>query len=282
MNKNVIIILISLLVFFYSCDKINDPYIPMPVKEWYGKRAIIEDYTGHFCPNCPDAAAMGALIDSIYGDKVIIVAVHSNDYFSKPRPNLPEDFRTEAGTAWYNFFGIASAGLPNGMINRTGFPQKSHIVYHDLWPSKVSKVLSQIPEMDIEINASYDTVAKKLSGTVTTKFLKTIKKKLMIQLLITEDSIIAPQQNHTNIDPNYVHRHMLRDVVNGIWGAALTNGLAANTVNSEINYNFSYSLKQNFPPDTPGINWKHASLVVFIYDADNYEILQANQVHFKN
>lgn len=280
--KRIISILSVLTIFsFYSCDKINDPYIPLPQKEWYGKRALLEDYTGHFCPNCPDAAAKAALIDSVYGDKVIIVAVHSNDYFSKPRPNLPEDFRTEAGTAWYNFFGIATAGLPNGMINRANFPQKAHIVYHDLWPSKVANVLSQIPEIDINISSSFDTITQKLTGKITTKFLKTIKKKLIIQLLITEDNIIAPQQNHTEIVPNYVHRHMLRDVVNGIWGAQLTNGIIANTVDSELTYNFNYTLKQNFTPDTPGINWKNASLVVFIYDSDTYEILQANEKHFK-
>jgi len=281
MKRITIIFSIMILIFFYSCDKINEPYLPLPAKEWYGKRALLEDYTGHFCPNCPDAAEKAALVDSIYGDKVIIVAVHSNDYFSKPRPNLPEDFRTEAGTAWYNFFGIATAGLPNGMVNRANFPQNAHIVYHDLWPSKVAYTLSQIPEIEIEINSKYDTTNQKLTGTVTTKFLKTIKKKLMIQLLITEDSIIAPQQNHNEIVANYVHRHMLRDVVNGIWGQQLTNGISANTVDSEITYNFNYTLKQNFPPDTPGINWRNASLVVFVYDSENYEILQANQVHFK-
>lgn len=280
--KRIILLFSTLtIIFFYSCDKINEPYIPLPAKEWYGKRAMLEDYTGHFCPNCPDAAAKATLIDSVYGEKVIIVAVHSNDYFSKPRPNLPEDFRTEAGTAWYNFFGIASAGLPNGMINRTDFPKKAHIVNHDLWPSKVAKTLSQIPEIDIAINSNYDTLAQKLTGTISTKFLKTIKKKLMIQLIITEDSIIAPQQNHSEIVPNYVHRHMLRDVVNGIWGTQLTNGLTANLVDSELTYNFAYTLKQNFPPDTPGINWKNASLVVFVYESDTYEILQANQMHFK-
>lgn len=278
MRKKYLIFLVFSSLLIQSCNKIDDPFIPLAPKEWYGKRALIEDYTGHFCPNCPDAAVKAALIDSIYGDKVVIIAIHCTDYFSRPRPpQFPEDFRTETGNLWTDFFGIAN--LPSGMINRINFPQKTHILTHDTWASNVSTVLSQIPEVDININLSYDTISKKITGSATTKFLKTIKKKLQLQLLLTEDSIIAPQQNHSVLQTNYVHRHMMRDAINGSWGSSLTSGISSNLIDSEILYPFVYTIKQNFSQDTPGINWKHASIVAFVYDTDTYEILQVAQKH---
>lgn len=280
MKKFQFIFLVFASLLIQSCNKIEDPYIPLTTKEWYGKRALIEDYTGHFCPNCPDAAVEAAKIDSIYGDKVIIIAVHCSEYYSKSRPpQFPEDFRTETGNTWYNFFGIS--GLPTGMISRINYPLNTHKFEYNKWKSNVSNVLSQIPEVDIDINISFDSITKKVTGKTTTKFLKTIKKKLQLQLVLTEDSIIAPQQNNSTYEPNYVHRHMLRDAINGSWGSLLTNGVFENLINSEIPYPFVYTLKQSFPQNTPAINWRHASIIAFVYDTDTYEILQVAEKHIE-
>ena len=281
MKKFQFIFLVFTSLLIQSCNKIDDPYIPLTTKEWYGKRALIEDYTGHFCPNCPDAAVEVAKIDSTHGgDKVIIIAVHCSEYYSRPQTQFPEDFRTETGNTWYDFFGIS--GLPTGMINRINYPLNKH-KFEDKkeWASNVSNVLSQIPEVDIDIKISFDSITKKVTGKATTKFLKTIKKKLQLQLILTEDSIIAPQQNHSIYDPNYVHRHMLRDAINGSWGSLLTNGVSENLINSEISYPFVYTLKQSFPQNTPAINWRHASVIAFVYDADTYEILQVAEKHIE-
>ncbi len=261
-------------LFLQSCDKIDEPFtIPVPAKAWYGKRILLEDYTGQRCPNCPGAAIIANDIKSLYGDQVVIISVHAG-FFAEPKPvlNFPADYRSDAGNEWDGFFGISNAGNPNGMINRVGFPTTTQIVNPNAWASKVGSMMTEIPEMDITISTSYSNTDRKLSGTIKTKFLKTIKKNLKLQLLITEDSIISPQQNTTSVIPDYVHRHMLRGAINGSWGSVLTDGQTNTPIDTELSQNLQYTLDAI---------WKsrHCSIVAFVYDADTYEILQVAEKH---
>jgi hypothetical protein len=274
--KNISLLYIVLASFILqSCDKIDEPYTsPVPAKAWYGKRILIEDYTGHKCPNCPTAAVIANDLKSLYGDQIVIMSVHAG-YFANPTPpNFPEDFRTPAGDEWDVFFGISNAGNPNGMINRVGFPTTTHIVNPNSWAAKVGSMMTEIPEVDINISTSYSNSDRKLTGQVKTKFLKTIKKKLKLQILITEDSIIAPQQNASTIITNYVHRHVLRGAVNGSWGSALTDGLANTPIDTEISQNILFTLDSAWSSG-------HCTVVAFVYDADTYEILQVNEKHIE-
>jgi hypothetical protein len=273
--KNIYFTLIFLLsVFLASCDKIDDPYtLPVPVKAWYGKKVLIEDYTGHKCPNCPGAAVDANNLKNLYGEKVIVLAVHAG-FFAKPAPpTLPEDFRTLAGDAWNTFFGFTQ--YPNGMINRKGYPN-THIAASGDWAGKTALALAEIPEIELLITKTYNPSDSSISGKVTASFLKTIKKKLKLQIVITEDSIIAPQINATTTIPDYVHRHMLRASVNGDWGSTLTDGNSFSLIDTELSHNYQYSLKA-----TPLINYKikHCSIIAFVYDDVTKEILQVEEKH---
>jgi hypothetical protein len=128
-------------------------------------------------------------------------------------------------------------------------------------------MMTEIPEVDITITPSYNAVTKTLTGQVKTKFLKTIKRKLKLQIIVTQDSIIAPQQNASTVIPDYVHRHMLRKAVNGNWGSDLTDGTAFTPVDTELSQNMMLV----FDPAWYGKNFK---VVAFVYDDNTKEVLQ--------
>lgn len=277
--KRFLIIIIAISSFYLtSCNKIEEPYtLPVPTKDWYGKKILLEDYTGHKCQNCPSAALIAANIKEQYGEKVIVLAVHAGSFAKPTPPNYPEDFRTVAGDAWNDFFGISLAGNPNGLVNRKGYPGL-HIIAPGEWASKIGNALAEIPEVGITVKNTYNPADSSVSGKIDFKFLKTIKKKLKYQILISEDSIIAPQLNATTIIPNYLHRHMLRASVNGPWGNDLTDGNTFNLIDSEISKSFAYSLKAT---DLINYKIKDCSVIVFVYDDATKEILQTEEVHIK-
>ncbi len=277
MKKVYLIYLVFASLLMQSCNKIDDKLIPIAAKDWYGKRILIEDYTGHRCPNCPAAAIVASDLKALYGDKIVVIAVHAG-YFAEPKPllNFPEDFRTTAGTEWDNFFGISNAGNPNGLINRVGFPTTTHIINPNAWAAKVGSLLTEIPEVEIEITPNFNTSTNILTGQVKTKFLKTIKKKLKLQIVITEDSIIAPQQNASTIVVDYVHRHVLRGALNDSWGSELTNGLANSYIDTEILTPIS-----SFAIDPTKWKTKHCTIVAFVYDDNTKEILQVAEKHIE-
>lgn len=278
MKRFLLIFSIISSLYFTSCNKINEPYtLPVPVKDWYGKKVLLEDYTGHKCQNCPAAAAIAANIKEQYGEKVIVLAVHAGSFAKPTPPNYPEDFRTSAGEVWNDFFGISLAGNPNGLVNRKGYPGL-HIIAPGEWSSKIGATLSEIPEVEIIANTTYNPLDSSVSGKINFKFLKTIKKKLKYQIIISEDSIIAPQLNATTLIPNYLHRHMMRASVNGPWGNDLTDGNSFNLIDSEISKTYLHSLKAT---ELVKYKIKDCSIIVYVYDDTTKEILQAEEIHIK-
>ncbi|MFZ4739809.1 MAG: Omp28 family outer membrane lipoprotein [Bacteroidales bacterium] len=271
MKKFSFVYLLFASLLIQSCNKIDDPYIPLAPKDWYGKRVLLEDYTGHTCLNCPAAANIAANIKTLYGDKIVIISVHAG-YFARPETDFPEDFTTTASEIWYKFFGVN--GNPKGMINRKGVLNKTNILNPGDWASMTGTVMTEIPEVDLEIMPEYDTTTKILKGSVKTKFLKTIRKKLKLQILVTEDSIIAPQKNGTTTIANYVHRHVMRGTVNGSWGDVLSNGQNNSIIDTEISQNMLFTFD-------PSWKSKHCTIVAFVYDSDTYEVLQVAEKHIE-
>ena len=107
------------LLIFTSCDKLEGPFMsdsnisPTDTNSTdFIKKVLIEDYTGHTCPNCPSAARELEAIHDIYGDRIIGVAIHVSKSFARPyhisqAPQFQYDFRTQWGYDWDNFFGIS-------------------------------------------------------------------------------------------------------------------------------------------------------------------------------
>ena len=94
MNKYFILIL-GLLLYFSSCDIVETPYMNNENvnidtnSNNYVKKVLIEDFTGHLCPNCPQAANEIDAIHNIYGDQIIAIAIHVTKSFARPYPARP-------------------------------------------------------------------------------------------------------------------------------------------------------------------------------------------------
>jgi len=128
----IIFFIIPIIGFlFHSCTKLDSPYaIAKPrnivdtIMDWDTvnpvKKVLLEDYTGHLCVNCPEAAVIAHNLEGLYGGKLIVMAVHAG-MFAAPSAtgDFTADYTTPAGDTWNNEFGITSN--PNGMVNRKDF-----------------------------------------------------------------------------------------------------------------------------------------------------------------
>lgn len=282
-----------------GCDKIDPPYsrplfdgvidtvtYPPPSfsPDYSAQRVVlIEDYTGHTCGYCPNAADVLNAITHAMPDKVVGLAVHAGENFAAPKPpEYPNDFRTEAGTAWDNFFGVSAAGQPNGMVNRKVF-NGNRISPYATWQSRAQGILSAAPEADIQIAVKnyYLPSENKLIAYIHAAALKPVSAPVKLGVYIMEDSIIAPQKRYV-IDTlngglitlhieNYVHMHMLRGHSGAVWGETIfPAGTPAGTV---IRRDHLITLRPEWKP-------KNCKVVCIAYDADSYEVIQAFQKSF--
>lgn len=253
------------------------------------RKVLVEDYTGHTCPNCPRAAAELTNIIASYPDQVIGVGIHYSTTFAAPQPGLggdpnafTTDFRTSAGTTWGDFF-MAGAGLPIGTINRMSYTvtATTHRKPDFLWSSLVSQQLAKPVAADIQIKSEFNSVDSNVCITVNTKFLRDTTGTFKLVVIMTQDSIVDwqydAQASPSVFVQNYIHRHVMRDNISSEWGdnlvsGSITSGYARNT-------KYKYKIKASYNNIACDISKCH--LVAYLYDPSDYEVMQAEEIKIK-
>ncbi len=269
-----------LLTVLISCDVIEEPYretivVDTTLKET-DKRILLEDYTGFKCTNCPEAAELVHRMQDIYGERLIVVAVHAG-YYAKPKANsiYTYDFRTDAGDEYDNFFEISAVGNPMGMINRVGY-KGAHIFTPESWTSELFKLKEAQADLYIDLSASNKAGENKIKADCKIKYFNDLSINQKIVLLVVEDSIVDSQTNKGVDQEDYVHNHVLRANFNGPWGDIVS----AEAVKKDDIINKSFEVEIVNDEKHP---WRlnKIKVIAFVYNADTYEILQSRQVKLK-
>ncbi len=263
-------------LFFLSCDKIDEEqYIVFAgaTGEWYygngvddhSQRAFLEKYTGVRCVACPTADQVIASAQSQYGGKLIAVAIHDSCLaFTRPFEDNP-DFRTPDGDAWSKFFGIFDGSYPKALINR---PKKNDGNWDIITPTggfnnTIDSIINSETKVAIATSAVNQDDA--IDITVDLEFLQTVSGDLTLTLLIMEDGIVAKQRQPDGSDmDDYVHNHVLRDVITDIWGDAID---CTGTAGEKRYARFSYTQKKE------EWNLDNCHIVAFVSDKASKYIL---------
>ena len=283
------ITLLSIILIITSCDieegMYNENYDSYINPD---KKVLIEDYTGHTCPNCPAAARELKAIHDIYGDQIIGMAVHVSKSFARPfdvshAPQYQYDFRTYWGDSWNSFFEISMAGLPRGMINRVGYQDNSHKLGKDEWGTTVANELKK--EIDFKISILSDST----SISVSTEVVKNVNNNFNLVICLTESNIINWQKDGQYNIEDYEHNHVLRTVLTDKSLSNSTSYIAGQQIEKTINYDL-YSLEQSnidYSANTAEMgngnagDWvkENMSVIAYIYNTNNYEIQQVEEAH---
>jgi hypothetical protein len=288
------LMIIGTALSFQSCDYVANPNeTNTPVtggpddSTVHERRVLVEDYTGHKCTACPQAAIAANQLKSTFGEKVIVVAVHAGFFANPTTPagappgSYLVDFRTAAGTAYdgASYFGISNVGNPNGMINRKDYDGAStaHVKSFSSWSSEVASLLALPPVADLTITNTYNASTRSLSTNIASQFISDtlLSGTYKLIVMITQDSIIDWQLDGSTHVPDYVHQHVLRANVNGTWGDTLVSGTI--TPNATITKNYTYTLPTAYLGNPCDETQCH--VVAFIYNTLNYEVIQAAEAH---
>lgn len=266
------LILISGLFLFSTCDIVEAPYIETPNgndTSQFVKKVLVEDYTGHNCPNCPAAAVTAAQLKNIYGDQLVVMAVHAG-FFADPvvgNPLLSDDFRTDAGNAWNEFFHFQA--YPNGMVDRVPESPGVYPIPYAKWGAAVGAEFEKNAEAKITVHNDFSTSTRQLTTNVFTEFITAQADPYNLIVCVTQDSIIGGQKNSTTIIEDYVFMDMLRGSLNGNWGENVTDD---QPIEIGISYQKTYS--KVFPPE-----WiaKNCHVVAFVYNTQTKSIVQVEE-----
>ena len=289
--KKYLAILSSILIIT-SCDVEDGPFIT-DYDSYVNpeKKVLIEDFTGHLCPNCPDAARELDAIHDIYGDQIIGMAIHVSKSFARPypasqAPSFQYDFRTNWGDELDGYYGISAMGLPRGMVNRIGFPD-NHKLGKDEWASTVALELKKEINFKIYISSDDNSIS------ITSEVQNNISSEYNLVVCLTESNIINWQKDGQDNIEDYQHNHVLRTVLMDEELSNSSNYVAGQQIETLINYdlaaleqyNIDYSTNNTAELGNGNAGYWDASnmsIIAYIYKTTTKEIVQVEESHLNN
>lgn len=296
-TKHILLFTFSLLLL-NACDYVKQPFENIIVNgpdttdifddndSIAVQRILVEEFTGHNCGNCPEAAyILDSLKNNIYKNQMILVSIHAG-FFAEPYTSGNKylaDYRTPAGDTYFNDFNVG--GTPKAMINRNksiinngnyAFSSSSQ------WNTVLNALKDSTPSAQILLSFIYDESSRNLSTAVKIPILKNLNGSFALVLYLIEDDIIDWQKIYPNKPvPGYgtgdiefyKHKHMLRANVNGTWGETVITSNAA--IGDTLTRNYSaFNINSNW-------NIDNCYVVAYLYNTTTKEIIQAREKKIK-
>lgn len=167
------------------------------------QNALIEEFTGINCQNCPAGHRTATELMNRHDGEVYTVALHSGAFAVATRDK--PDFVTATGTAIHDHFGVNS--YPCAVVNRkdTG----SGVVQgRASWGPSCREVGKLASPVNLWTASSYDAATRTFTVEVEAYFTEDmIEPRLNVFLL--QNEILGPQSGG-ELGVEYPHRHMFR------------------------------------------------------------------------
>lgn len=184
----------------------DDRFIEIQKSEATNKKALLVDFTGWQCINCPNAAETAAKIISGSEERVVVVSMHPDIIsFTDPKAKGP-DFRSAYASEYLTKIagGSSSTPLPSGVIDNVMFGG-AYLQDFENWSYCVNQRLMLSSDYSIELTGDEENCNVKVTN------LNAATDNIGLMLWLLEDGIVAPQkQPDGSTLPEYTHRHVFR------------------------------------------------------------------------
>lgn len=257
------------IAFLAACCKEKPLIIPdLSIK----RKVLVEELTGVRCQNCPDGTRTLTGLQETYGeDNLIAIAIHAAGSFSVPYAESHEDYHTAEAQAMADFIGIPE-GFPTASVDRHEVDANTPLfIPRQQWGAVIAEEIEEDPGIGIYIVNNFDAASRQLDIQVNLAPDKTFSEELRLTVVITQDSIVDYQLDGSFKNPNYIHRHILRDVVSQPDGDIITEPMVPGEV---VSKNYSVTLPAEWEV-------KHCRVVAFVHHGGvpDKEVLQVEEAH---
>lgn len=254
---------LSFLIFLYNLAIFSCSHIDSEDRLVYERRAdayrkiLIEDFTGQRCINCPNASEEIERLHMQFGkDTIIAVAIHSGPLGFSTN-NKYYGLKTEIGDEYYNHWNPDYQ--PIGMVNRHG------LCDYTSWNAKIREEIQKPTSIQIYGNVRLADNKIKVSTEIQNNG---DELKSGLQLWIVEDNIPAFQlMPDGTMNENYLHQHVLRTAVNGVWGERIV-------IPSKNSLQKEYEIVLDK-------EWKVKDIAVVVFVCDDSGVLQVTNLNLK-
>ena len=181
------------------------------------KKAILEEFTGVRCPNCPPGHVIVSQLLNDYPDDFFVVAYHPNNSSYTPPYSGDEDFQRAHPAAFYSTPYCGSGRfMPSAFINRREWSGGEKITSRSNWTGSVQSIIQEPSPMNVGIIASYDESTMMLSVTAEVYYTSAVTDMNSIYVTLAENDLVTSQQSGAS--GAYTHKHTFRESLTAQWG----------------------------------------------------------------
>lgn len=272
MNKIISLLALTIGSFIVlSCEELPPQITPCQTS----RVVLVEEFTGIDCVNCPAGAEKLEILSNQNPGKIIVVGIHAG-YFATEHDGF--DLRCSDGEDLESLYLGPVSLYPAASINRKVFEGESDVVAElSEWAGYIGSEICERPIAELSLTNTYDPTTRMASVAVdmtpSAFFVDAIDEDLAITVMITESNIVGYQKAPAGVDSNYIHKHVLRDVItdNYTGDVIITKG---NVLSAQR------KLITNYPiPADWNVSNCHAVAFIHYKGNDNKAILQAVEAH---
>jgi len=258
MKKLILSVSLSLL-FLFSFSSGDEAFAQQ-------RNPVLEEFTGTWCPWCPCGhTTMEQILQTI--PNAIMIGYHGPANGSDP---------------FSHFSGNSVIGMlsppywPSGTVDRTGAPDDQL-----LWAAQMTARNSVPATVAIDVSRTFNPTTREFNATIDFTALTNLNGQYMFTVILLESGMIWNQAGNGSCPggSNYVHKHVVRDMMNGATGEEVING--AWNVNDVITKTVNRTIPH--PGGSgPDMVWDNCDIVVMVTESGsplyNGEIQQAEEM----
>lgn len=246
-------------------EKKDTTYLTTTIPNAELRRVLVEEATGVKCVNCPEGAKILAQLSKDNPGRVIIVGLHAGALTSPIFNESKYDFRTTFAADLFNFMGgepnKPAAGIDRQLVGASYFLDKS------LWPSKIPERLAVTTPLNLSMTSSYDSTTKIATISIKGIYTSAVTAQQSLTVALIENDIEDAQEDKdtpgNGVIENYIHEHVLRDMVTPVYGTALLDELPT----KEAGRVFERVIKYTLPANSTAWKINDLVLVCFVHNA---------------
>lgn len=214
------------------------------------RNPVLEEVTGTWCQWCPCGhTAIQQIHNAI--PNAITICYHG------PANSSSDPFSYFSGNSIISSFGFSS--YPTGIVDRV-----SGIIDRNAWLGQMNARNSVPATVSIDVDRSFNKNTREFNATIDFKALTSLSGQYKFNVILLEDSIIWSQTGNGSCpgSSQYVHNHLVRDMMNGALGEEIING----TWN--VNETITKTVSRTVPAVTgviPDMVWEKCNIVVLVY-----------------
>lgn len=226
--RNIVCVLVLILscALMNSCQVIGeaDREFKVDSVKQSAQRALLLEYTGWRCPNCPRAAEKAhELMASNPGGLIVVECHPATNGLTRPDRGGKDDYTCPEADGYYLYMsGMADTPFPTGVFDFTPQADGTYFTDENSWGAQMMRSCQREMQVDPIAEVTYDAESRKVNVSIAIRLGETELKELQCVIWLTEDSIVGQQfMPDGSRVKDYVHNHVLRQVLTDLWGVTI-------------------------------------------------------------